>query len=264
MNSGNNIEDNYNYDELNETVIIVSGKITNYFIENSSTVFFNSFKDIKNKILTTWDYEKDKAQMFKDNGFDIVYSSESEMPEVNPYYQFLPVEKALKYAKEKGFKYALRTRTDIITLNYKKYLYHTRDIHKKKMSALFGLGILNQNTGPYFLDVIVGGPIDNLLKLFKMTNKTVRTPPDRDAIVEDFHYAEGYLLEQWFNYKTPSAQDVKSILEFTYNICIKNNIEFIWKRKERWLPRFVYNNFPYLRIISEYYVRAKAQHSPWL
>ena len=81
-----------------------------------------TYKDIKHKIISTWDTEdKNCIEICKKNGFIVIIQSVPEyITQAN--YQIKSLTAGCNYAIEQGFKYIFRFRTDMKINNINKLL----------------------------------------------------------------------------------------------------------------------------------------------
>lgn len=175
--------------------------------------------------------EKD-IQKLIDNDFIIIKNNTNDQDLFRP--QNITIVNALKFIKDnyKHIEYVLKTRFDIITSDYNTYLEKTRHLYNK-LTVISGI----ETDITYFLDIIVSGNIDVMTNFF------------RNHPIHDKRAYEQFLLENYLN-TTPTKSDITSIMNFTLDICIKNNIEFLWIRGEGW--KYAMTTFPYMEVISKY------------
>ena len=218
------------------TAILFTGKIypehLNKCIECSKHTTALKFASIWNNEDTIY------IQQLMDNGFIIIRNDTNQQETSKP--QFIPIVNGLQYIKEhhSNIEFVLRTRFDILSFDFDRYLEHTQHLYKEKITVISGIftNII------YFLDIIVCGSIDKMIKLYGLqpTNDT-RQP-------------ETFLLENYINKKyltnLETAIEIKNNLHFSLDICIKHNIEFIWIRPNSWKLHTL--NIPFMKVINEY------------
>jgi hypothetical protein len=99
-------------------------------------------------------------------------------------------------------------------------------------------GIFTKPAGAYFLDILVCGSVDNMLKMF-----VVKDPGNKRAF-------EPYLIETYTNMKKLSKEQLKNHMAFCLEECKQNDIEFIWHRDKKWkTPK---RTIPDMKVIKEY------------
>ena len=66
--------------------------------------------------------------------------------------QLLPIRNGILEAEKLGFKYVMRSRADVFSNDFDKYLMKTRSMYQNKLTAIAGIN--NVKAGVYFLDII--------------------------------------------------------------------------------------------------------------
>jgi hypothetical protein len=241
-------------ENINDMCIIITGLIhENYIIDILTT-----YKNINNKIISTW-YDQDQTliKILKDNGFIILLNG---YPTVKSSYNFQSthIKAGLLKAIELGCKYVLRFRSDtyirhfnytdnnikLINDNYYNIIdNNTNDtdrndtdrndtdtttsdkllifINKTKHlynKITFICGELCHNVNLHPNDLIFFGDINELLIMFNNND------------IDPYTYPEKMFLEQYFKKNVDSISEYKSKLNSCIMVCVNNNIDFIWKR----------------------------------
>jgi len=212
------------------TVILVTGLVTPVYIND----IIESHKNIDNKIISIWENTLPRhIEMLQANNFN-VYLNKMEEEKTSNNLQLVPIVNGLLYAQKLGYKYVLRTRTDVFSTDYKKYLEKTEHLYKEKITAFCGI----ETDVIYFLQICESGNINDMLKMY-----TLQTGNDR-------RFTEKFLLENYCNKTNLTRDDIRKNMHFSIDICRQNNIEFYWYRDKRW---HIYNRSnPYMKVVSEY------------
>uniref|UniRef100_A0A6C0JPN3 Uncharacterized protein n=1 Tax=viral metagenome TaxID=1070528 RepID=A0A6C0JPN3_9ZZZZ len=235
---------------VNDVCLIITGLIQPDYIND----LIHMYKNINTKIVSTWfDQDKHLLTSLKENGFIILlnkYPSESYM------YQSTQIKNALLKAKELGFKYTLRTRTDLCikpfqyddnnikVLNETYYMNNVMSTNIKTNDSddtlikfinctthlydkiTFLSGELCHGVKLHPTDLICFGPIDELLIMFD------DTPTNNPT------YVERMILDKYFKKKVSSIQEYKSKINSCIIECVVNNIDFIWNRNIKQVKSF--------------------------
>ena len=102
------------FDDINDVCIIITGKIVPQYINE----IINTYKNIKNKIISTWiDQDSSLVNTLYENGFIIVLNNYPER-KTTFNFQFTQMKYGILKAKELGFKYVLKFRTDTYIKNF--------------------------------------------------------------------------------------------------------------------------------------------------
>ena len=221
--------------EYDDTITIISGLLNDLFVEK----LIESYKNIKHKMITTWNNTDIKfIEILKENGFIIVLSDYPiERNTIN--YQVICMRNGILKAIELNYKYVCRSRTDIFTENHLKFLQVTRNLYEDKIMSLCGVE-LNELT-IYYLDVILVGSIARMFKYYEK---------DDEFSKSYFRNCEQIMIENYANKDIRSREDIKQYMNFCKNICSRENIEIIWYRPHDWVN---YNrSIPYMKLIGEY------------
>ena len=212
------------------TVFLFTGKIYPDCFDN----FIESTKNIQEiKIASIWDTENSVyVQELIDNNFRIVSNNSKEQDKYVP--QFVPIVNGLQYIKENfnTVEYVLRTRFDILSYNYSKYLEKTRELYKEKITVISGI------ESSSFLQIVECGKVDAMCKFYTLQLNSDKRPPEQ------------FILDNYLNITNYNRENIRQKINFSLNICIQYNIEFIWFRPQHWKTPL--RTIPNMRVINEY------------
>ncbi len=218
---------------MNEhSAILVTGKIypecLHQFIEcykHTTTLKFASIWDNEDTIY---------IQQLIDTGFIIIQNDIKQQEKFVP--QFIPIVNGLNFIKEhhSNIEFVLRTRFDILSFDFDRYLEHTYHLYKEKITVLSGI---HTNT-VYFLQIIETGSIHEMLKLYGLQS------------IHDKRFPEQFLLENYTNKSCLTRNEIKNVMHFSLDICVKHKIEFIWIRPAQWKSPI--RTIPDMKVINEY------------
>lgn len=212
-----------------KTAILFTGKINLLALD----VLIEQTKNIENKFASIWGNEKPEYIVkLSNNNFKIIYNDINQQKIYRP--QFITVVNGLNYLKENGYEYVLRTRLDIVSLDYSKYLNLVSELYPEKITVIAGI----ETSTTYFLDIIVSGKIN------EMCNFCALQP------INDDRYYEKFLIENYSNKINLTKDEIINIFNFSLNDCIVNNIEFMWYRPISWKLYAI--TYPDMRVIKEY------------
>ena len=212
------------------TAILFTGKI----LPESFSELVELTKNITYKVASIWENENTQyIETLIANNFTIIKNDLNQQKLFT--CQFIPIVNGLKWIKDNGFDYVLRTRFDVITSDYIKYLEIIKELNADKITVLSGIETGNEI---YFLDIITYGNIKNMSRFYMFQS------------VDDGRYIEKYLLENYSNKLNLTRNNINEILNFSLKACIDNNIEFIWYRPHSWSSPLV--TTPRMRVINEY------------
>jgi len=213
-----------------KTAILFTGKIESLAFD----ILIEQTKDIKNKYASIWENEDiEYIVKLTNNNFKIIYNDVKQREIFKP--QTITIFNGLNYLKDEGYEYILRTRFDIVSPDYNKYLNLVSDLYTENITVIAGI---HWSTNVYFLDIIVSGKIGDLLKIFKLQS------------INDDRYYEKFFIENYSDKTNLTKEEIKNVLNFSLNICIDNNIEFIWYRPISWKSNSI--TYPDMRVIKEY------------
>lgn len=220
---------------MNDTIILITGQLNANFTDR----LIESYKNISNKLISTWkDTPSELIEKLKNDNFIILLNDEEYLKNDQHKHnrQLLPIRNGILEAEKLGFKYVMRSRTDIFSNDIDKYLMKTRSMYKDKLT--FIAGIKNVKWGIYFLDIIVSGEISKMLSMF-----VIKEPKNKKAY-------ELYLIEMYTKKNKINAEELNQNFSFSLNTCLENEIEFIWVRDGKWkTPK---RTIPDMKVIKEY------------
>ena len=202
-------------DAMDKTAILFTGKI--YPIELDNLI--EQTKTIKNKFASIWCNE-DPTYILRlvSNNFTIIKSNVEQQVMFIP--QFVPIVNGLKFIKEQGFEFVLRTRFDVLSTDYIKYLELMRGLYTDKITVISGIN--HGSTLLYFLDIIVFGNINAMCLFYTLQP------------IEDGRCPEKFLMENYSNKTNLTKDDIMEVFNFSLTSCIDNHMEFIWYRPGNW------------------------------
>lgn len=229
--------------EYDDTITVISGIIKEEFVVN----LINSYKYVKNKLISTWDDTEIKLlEELKNNGFKIILSNENDIKfKCSTNYQCVTINNGIIEAIKLGFKYVCRSRTDIFLTNHLKFLHLTRELYKEKITVLYGIeqGI-EHGVKPdliYYSDLIMCGTIHDMLISFNKQKEF------NDNAIPEIFFLKNYSKSS-INKNEYTKEEIKKYFNFVHTICIDNNIEILWYK-----TIFINKRQPYRKLVSEYY-----------
>tara|TARA_B100001769_G_scaffold140739_1_gene110198 strand:+ start:489 stop:1175 length:687 start_codon:yes stop_codon:yes gene_type:complete len=220
---------------MNDTIILITGQLNANFTDR----LIESYKNVSNKLISTWkDTPSELIEKLKKDNFIILLNDEESLKNDQHKHnrQLLPIRNGILEAEKLGFKYVMRTRTDIFSNDFDKYLMKTRSMYQNKLTAIAGIN--NVKAGVYFLDIIICGEISKMLSMF-----VLKAPNNKKAY-------ELYLIEMYTKKNKINAEELNQNFSFSLNTCLENEIEFIWVRDGKWkTPK---RTIPDMKVIKEY------------
>jgi hypothetical protein len=209
--------------------ILFTGKIYSSCIND----LVEQTKTLQNKFASVWDNEDSNyIQLLIDNNFTIIKTEVAQQKYFNA--QFIPIVNGITYLKEHGFEYVLRTRFDVVSRDYSKYIDIIKNKYPEKITVISGI----QTDTIYFLQIIESGKIDDMCRFYTLQD------------INDSRYPEKFLIESYTNKINLTRDEIKDIFNFSLDTCIENSIEFIWYRTEGW--RTPLRTIPDMKVINEY------------
>jgi len=236
--------------EINDIVILITGTIYEKLIDD----LIKTYSNLEHKIISTWYDPKFETlhtayayggckpenynvvlKKLEDAGFILVFNNLVEATKMyenynNKYYkstiaQTMQIYNGLVKAKELGYKYVIRCRTDISCEDdtmFNKFINETKYLFTEKLSVICGMSI---GKYPYILDVIITGDINEMLLFFDCNY-----PKDSDKGLSTEHY----WLREYFKKKYPdkpiTLTTIKEVFNYFLRDLQKHNIEFLWFR----------------------------------
>lgn len=216
---------------MSTTAFLFTGIICKPFFH----VFIASTEDIENKFASIWDNE-DPAyiEALKEHNFTVILNDTKDQLIYVP--QFVPIVNGINTIKQMGYKYILKSRVDISSFDYMKYVDEVSTLDNNKITVI--AGIETESDGIYFLDIIVFGRTDEMCKLYGL------------QVINDKRFFEKFLIENYSGKQGLNKEDLKCYFNFSLDICKKHNIEFIWFRSL--IFKTDDTTIPYMRVINEY------------
>ena len=215
---------------------LFTGKIYPEYFER----FIECTKEIQNKIASIWENEDNSyIEKLKENNFQIVINNLNEQELYTP--QTITIYNGLNYAKENGFEYTLRSRFDILSNDFLKYIEKTENLFKEKITVFCGV----ETSELYYSQLIIIGKINDMCRFHALQSIN-------DSRAE---FGEKFYLENYSNKTNLNKNDIKNILNFSLNICFENNIEFLWFRPESYRQHpggRIIRSIPDMKIINEW------------
>lgn len=209
---------------LTKKAYLFTGKIH----PSTLDILIEQTKNITEKFASIWENENSEYIIkLRNNNFKIIYNDIKEQGLYKS--QFITIFNGLNYLKDNGYEYVLKTRLDIISEDYEKYLKLIINLYPERITCISGI----QTDTIYFLDIIISGRIDNMCKFCALQFNS------------DDRYPEKFLIENYSNKNNLTRNEIREILNFSLDICIANNIEFIWYRPSGWLSTK-------MRVIKDY------------
>jgi len=216
-----------------DTLVVITGLLGPLHVENLIALY----KYTPNKLVSTWnDQPPELIKKLVENGFYVLGNKYPEL-RTSANLQIVCAHNGIAWAINKGFKYVCRMRTDVFPLNFELFLEKTEAIYTEDLMVICG----KETSFVYFLDIIVAGPVDKMLKFFGTLQPT-----------GDTRIPEKFLLETYAGPGRPivTREDVKSVFKTCLDVCKRESIEFLWVRLPGWYVGKRSN--PFMRVISEY------------
>ena len=189
---------------MNDTCVIITGLLRNEFI----SPLIEMYKDVPNKIISTW---KDQPQTdtLRDNGFIIKLNDYPSYRNCTNY-QTVNIREGCILAKNLGFKYVIRMRTDLICNDMIKFMGCINHLYRERITVL---GFINL-TSFYIIDFFIAGNIDEMILIFNKEQKE-----------DDKRFVEQYWMEEYLGKNDLKHFDLKQKLHTCLDILYSNNID---------------------------------------
>lgn len=228
---------------MDKTCVIITGLIKYEYI----SLLIDTYKNIKDKIISTWiDQDKYLLDILSDNGFILVLNN-YPINKNSTNYQIKCILNGCLKAKDMGYEYIIRMRTDINCNNFIKFREIIYDLYKYKITFFYC--IFYPPFKFYFLDVMIAGNINELLIMFK-----------NEKEIYDDRYTELYLMENYIYNKESNIVNINYLkykqdinikyqiftkhFNLCHKICLDNNIKMFWLSKNYDIilqPTFMHN-----------------------
>jgi hypothetical protein len=215
--------------DVSKIGILFTGKI----FPDAIDILIEQTKNINNKFASIWENENPEFIVkLVNNNFTIIYNDIKQQMIYTP--QFITIFNGLNYLRENGYEYVLKTRFDVVSYDYKKYLDLLINLYSEKITVIAGI----ETSSVFFMDIIVGGKINEMCKMYALQS------------IYDEKYAEKFLIENFSNKTNLTKEELRDIFNFSLTDCIVNDIEFIWYRPISWKSELI--TCPDMRVINEY------------
>ena len=214
------------------TVILITGIINTICFDE----LIQSTSNIEAiKVASIWENEDNSyIQKLIDNNFIVLINDICKESLFTP--QFITIVTGLDFIKKNylNIDFVIKTRFDILCSDYNKYLKETKILYINKITVIGGIQVGDET---FFTDTIVVGKINDMCAFYKLQEHN------------DTRYCEKFLIENYSNNINLGKDEIRKFLNFSFNICIQHNLEFIWIRP-------TWTNFitaPRLEIINDYF-----------
>lgn len=212
-----------------DTALLITGMLNEYHMV---VKLVQSYTDVKTKIISTWKYTNPNfIEVLTEEGFICILNDPP------PYIhtinmQQVAIRSGLLKAKEMGFKYCIRTRTDIYPNNYELFCEKTRPLYTDKITVFthfFG----------HICDFVIMGLIDEMLLLFA------------HQLDSGCATNEVFIMEKYTGKENLTKEDCTKYVNYCLDICRENNIKHSWLRVG--FPKEYMKAYPYIIIETEYF-----------
>ena len=207
-----------------DTICVVITGIINTNINE----ILKTYKDFNNKIISTWNNQSEEfIKILEENNFIIVLSDF-----LNSYnstnYQMKSSHVGCLKAKELGFNYVIRMRTDINCNNFPLFvslLYDNDYFNTNKLISFSGMKFHGNadESNVCIMDNMIGGYINNIIHFYNNLQD-----------VGDVRFPEQYLQEVYLQKNLPTKEDILKHFIFCYDICKKNGLTFFIGKQYNW------------------------------
>ena len=199
-----------------EPYIVITGLLDKSMVEP----LINTYQDFQHKCISTWkDQNPILLHQLELAGFKIILNDYPENKNSTNVQQYATYQ-GLCIAKSQGFTHAIRMRTDVKTSDMKKFIEYVRPMYDTKITCFCGI---ETNDGLYHLDIMYVGPINEMLYLYE------KEQPNGDG-----RFTEMFQQEEYYGQCTITLDVLKSNINFCYNLCEQHQIDFFWKRNNRY------------------------------
>ena len=170
---------------MSDTVILITGQLTNEFTDK----LIKSYNNIKDKLVSTWKYtDKDIIKKLKDSDFMLILIDDDTIKKDQHKHnrQLLPIRNGILEAKRLGYKYVLKSRNDVFSNDFERFLTVTQHLYKENNGYFW---YFHKTCRSLFSRYFSLHSVDNMLKMF-----VVKDPGNKRAF-------EPYLIETYTNMK---------------------------------------------------------------
>jgi hypothetical protein len=190
----------------NDVCLVITGLLQDNYVNE----MIESYKNIKNKIVSTWnDQDTILIEKLKNNGF-IVLTNDYPSNKTSANVQALACYNGLKKAKELNFNYVIRIRTDMIVSDINKFIEIYLELMKDKLVSLY---CHNNNSGLYIDDFFIGGLIDKMILFYNLQQESTNT-----------RFPEKFLQEKYMNTTNVTIEKLREFFVFSIEKLYQNNI----------------------------------------
>ena len=213
-----------------DVCVVITGKLEAQFIEPLIETY--RLEDPKNKLVSTWnDQPTEFVEYLKKNGFTVIQGEyPSHISSAN--LQATSIHRGLVKAKDDGFKYAMRMRTDVAcngeTFQRLKRIVCSQlvklqsgdvtSVNGQRLTILCGIEYNPQLR--YYYDVLFASSLETMMKFFGVQ----QTPGDS-------RYVEKYWVETYSGKTNLTRDDLKEVFNFCLDGCRREGIEMQWLSK---------------------------------
>lgn len=204
----NNMENN------DDTCVIITGLVLDEYVDS----LIKTYEKVENKIVVTWkDQNPHLLNKLKNNGF-IILQNDYPDKRCSVNYQTRSIYSGIMTAKELGFKYVIRMRTDVFCNNFLSLMKKIRHLYIKNFTCICGQGYSNID---YFNDFCMASSIEDFMKMFY-----------KEQTEEDNRYPELFWMETYFDRVNITPQDLKQNFNYFIQILEDNDIKMHWIKKK--------------------------------
>lgn len=199
-----------------DTCFVITGLLEEEYI----TPLLKTYKGITEKILSTWrDTPSSYIQQFIDADFKIVLNDKPNV-ESSLNLQVQCILNGCNLARNMGYKYVIRTRTDIWSWNILLFAQCTRTKYIEKLTCLSGETSIDGKNNHYFHDTIISGNIDDIIRFYKFKPEN------------DIRWSEKFLQEIWSGKTDLTRKDICELFNFCAEDARKAGVQLVWNPKK--------------------------------
>ena len=208
---------------MNNISVVITG-----IIDTNIDILLNTYKSYNNKIISTWNNQnKDYIKILEENNFIIVLN-DYPVNNNSTNYQIKASHAGCLKAKELGFEYVIRMRSDVNCNNFNLFiesLYNSNFFNKEKLISFSGMKYHGNptDTRVCIMDNMIGGYINNMIEFYGTLQES-----------GDNRFPEEYLQENYLKKNNITTIDILNKFNFCYDICKNNNITFFIAKCYNW------------------------------
>ena len=197
--------------------------ITGILIEDDIDELISVYKNIKYKIISTWnDQDIILVNKLKDENF-IIVQDDYPLYMYSTNYQMKSSYNGCIKAKELGCDYVIKIRGDIICNNFDLFINVLKDKYFDSDKLISFAGMDFGNAHVCIMDNMIAGNINNMIKLY-----TNIIEPNNTTCPEI------YLQENYIKKNNLTKEDIRNNFIFCFNHCRDNNLTFFIKKHYKW------------------------------